>query len=383
MFNNMDFNSNYFLDKNNHFGVQGALMMNEIHGADIYTAAKKLGTDEKNILDFSSNINPLGIPDSVKKACINSIVHSNKYPDINSRELIMSISTAENVPEGWIFPSNGAAEAIYRIVFFLKPKKGLVTAPAFSEYESALKAAGSEVNCYNLKCDNDFKIQDDILNHIDSETNIVFLCNPNNPTGQLTNISTIEKVVKILKQNNAFLVIDECFLDFVEDKELYSVVKLLKNYDNLIVLKAFTKIYAIPGIRLGYCISSNKSIIEGLKASGPPWNVSNIAQSAGIEALKEKDYVKKTIEYINEQRKYLLDELNMLNIKVFNSYANYILFKILDEIDLKEEILKKGILVRSCSNYNNLDKSYYRIAVKNKEENKLLIKALKEIIGKK
>lgn len=356
-------------------------MINESHGADIYSAAEKLGIDENNIIDFSSNINPLGIPDSVKNAAINSIAHSNIYPDIYSRELIRSISKSENVPENWIFPSNGAAEAIFRIAFYLKPRIGLVTAPAFSEYENSLKAAGSKVDYYNLIEECDFKIQDDILDFIDSEIDIVFLCNPNNPTGQLTDKETIERIIKHCKQAGTIVVIDECFLDFVENKDVYSAVNLLDTYDNLIVLKAFTKIYAIPGIRLGYCMSSNKQLIEGLKISGPPWNVSTVAQKSGIAALIEKDYVIKTVKYISEQRKYLVKELNDLDIKTYDSSANYILLKIYDDLNLKEEMLKKGILIRSCSNYKNLDSSFYRIAVKSKDENIQFIKAFKEIKG--
>jgi L-threonine-O-3-phosphate decarboxylase len=356
-------------------------MINEAHGADIYTAAEKLGTDKDKIIDFSSNINPLGMPEAVKEAAINSISHSDKYPDINSRELTRSISMAENVPENWVFTSNGAAESIFRIVYYLKPKKGLVTAPAFSEYENALKSAGAQAVYYNLEEEHDFKIKDDILNRINTETEIVFICNPNNPTGQLTNKEISEKIISRCRQAGAFAVIDECFLDFSENKEKYSVVNLLEKYDNLIVLKAFTKIYAIPGIRLGYCMASNEKLIEGLKLSGPPWNVSAIAQSAGVAALNEKEYAVKTVEYINKQRKYLIEELNKLNIMTYNSHANYILFKIHANIDLKEEMLKKGILIRSCSNYMNLDNSYYRIAVKTDEENRLLINALKEIKG--
>lgn len=358
-------------------------MINETHGADIYTASEKSGTDKDKIIDFSSNINPLGMPDSVKEAAINSISHSGRYPDINSRELTRGISKEEDVHENWIFASNGAAEAIFRIAYYLRPEKALVTAPAFSEYESALKSAGAQVTYYNLEEENDFKIRDDILNCINPEIEIVFICNPNNPTGQLINSGTAEKIIMHCKKAGAFVVVDECFLDFVENKEEYSVVKLMEKYDNLIVLKAFTKIYAIPGIRLGYCMSSNKKLIEGLKASGPPWNVSAVAQSAGVAALEEREYVVRTVVYIKEQRKYLVEELNKLNVKTYDSYANYILFKIHDNIDLKEEMLKKGILIRSCSNYKNLGSDYYRIAVKTAEENKLFIEALKEIKGRK
>lgn len=357
-------------------------MFSDTHGADIYSAAEKSGINKDEIIDFSSNINPLGIPERVKKSAIDSIENAIKYPDIYSRELIKSISVAENVPEGWIFAGNGAADAIYRITFYIKPKRGIVTSPAFSEYENSLTAVGSIIEYYNLIEENDYKIQDDFIDYINSETELVFLCNPNNPTGQITNKGLIEKIIVRCKKFGTFVVIDECFLDFVENKEEYSAVNLLEKYNNLIILKAFTKIYAIPGIRLGYCMSSNKNVIEGLKVIGPPWNVSNIAQAAGIAALKEKAYVNETVGYIKLQREYLIHELNKLDIKIYESYANYMLFKIHDEINLKEELVKKGILIRSCSNYRGLGKSFYRIAVKSAEENKLLINAIKELKGK-
>ncbi len=359
-------------------------MSTDIHGADIYTASEKAGIGKDNILDFSSNINPLGIPDSVKDAAINSIGQSSRYPDINSRELKKSISVFENIPENWIFPSNGAAEAIFRITFFLRPSRGLVTAPAFSEYENAMVAAGADVDYYCLKEENDFKIQDDLFNKIQEGIDIIFLCNPNNPTGQLIERATMEKIICACKEKGIFVVIDECFLDFSAHKELYSMTGLLHKYDNLIILKAFTKIYAIPGMRLGYCMSSNERVIEGLNVCGPPWNVSSIAQAAGTAALSEVGYVEKTVEYVSAQRRYLFDELNAIGVKTYSSNANYILFSITDtfgDIDLKEELLKRGILIRSCSNYKGLDSSYYRIAVKTYEENKLLIMELREIAG--
>lgn len=349
------------------------------HGADIYTASEKTGLDKKQIIDFSSNINPLGIPESVKTAVINSVNDSDKYPDICSRELIKSISEYENVDERSIFPSNGAAEAIFRIIYGLKPKKGLVTAPAFSEYENALRAFGASVVYYDLKKELDFKILENILCSIKEDVDIVFLCNPNNPTGQLTDKNVIKSIIEHCHKINTTVVIDECFLDFVINKKQYTAIDLTEKYDNLIILKAFTKLFAIPGIRLGYCIASNITTVEKLKVSGPPWNVSNIAQAAGAAALKEANYINKSINYVKAQRNYLVYELNKLNIKTYTSHANYILLNIREKVDLQSELLKKGILIRSCSNYNNLDEHFYRIAVKSDRENKLLIKSLKEI----
>lgn len=349
------------------------------HGADIYTASKNTKIDEADIIDFSSNINPLGLPKSVGKSIVDSIKHADKYPDIHSRKLISSLSCHEEVSEDWIFCSNGAAEAIYRITLYLKPKSALLTAPTFGEYEQALKTVGTNIKYYNLREKNKFKITEDILLSITHDIDIIFICNPNNPTGQITSNILLEKIINYCKNTNTVVVIDECFIDFVKNNEKYSVKKLLNKYDNLIILKAFTKIYAMAGIRLGYCLSSNKELIHSLKAYGPPWNISTIAQYAGVEALKEKEYLKETVKYIEEQRNYLVEELNKLYIKTFEGYANYIFFKFTENIYLYEELLKRGILIRPCSNYKNLNSEYFRIAVKSEEDNKILINKIQEI----
>lgn len=358
-------------------------MNSESHGADIYGASEIFGINEDDIIDFSSNINPLGIPENVQEAIIRSVKYSNRYPDINSRELIKGLSNYEKVPENWIFCSNGAAEAIFRIALSIIPQNALLTSPTFSEYEQSLKTVGTDIKYFALEEENDFKLTDNIINSIKIDTDIVFICNPNNPTGQIADKILLEKIISHCKLMNTTIVIDECFMDFVEDKEKYSTIDLMEKYNNLIVLRAFTKIYAIPGIRLGYCMSSNTNTISFIKKSGPPWNVSTIAQAAGVASLKETDYVTKSVLYVKKQRQYVTDEMNKLNIKLYESYANYIFFKLTDDLNLYEELLKRGILIRNCSNYRNLDDSFYRIAVKSEFENKILIENLKEIIGNK
>ncbi|MFA9422586.1 MAG: threonine-phosphate decarboxylase CobD [Sedimentibacter sp.] len=358
-------------------------MNNGGHGADIYGASKIFGINEDEIIDFSSNINPFGIPDSVQEAIIRSIKYSNRYPDINSRELVKELSQYEGIPESWIFCSNGAAEAIFRIALSLTPGNAILLEPTFSEYEQALKTVETDIKYFALDEKNGFKLTQDITNCINIDTDIVFICNPNNPTGQISDKILLEKIILHCKLMNTTVVVDECFMDFVANKEKYSVVDLVEKYDNLIVLKAFTKIYAIPGVRLGYCMSSKANFISSLKKSGPPWNVSTMAQAAGVASLKEIEYVTNSVQYVKKQRLYLMDEMKKLNIKIYDSFANYIFLKLINKIDLYDELLKKGILVRSCSNYRNLDDSYYRIAVKSESENKILIENLKKIIGTK
>jgi L-threonine-O-3-phosphate decarboxylase len=350
------------------------------HGADIYTTAKKLGLDESSIIDFSSNINPLGIPQGIKDAYYNSLELCEKYPDQYYRKLIDAISKNEKVSRNYIFPSNGASEAIFRIVQAIKPKEALLTSPTFGEYEEALKSANSNINYYTLEKDSTFELGEDFLDNINEKIDIVFLCNPNNPTGILVNRNLLESILDKCLNSNTYLVLDESFMDFLYNSEYYSLVNKINSYKNLIILKSFTKIFAMPGIRLGYCISSDKKLISNLKRNGPPWNISTTAEKCGIAALKEKKYIVDSIEYIEYQRKYLTDELKKLGLIVYPSKTNYILFKLEQRIDLKESLEKERILIRSCSNYKGLDENFYRIAVKKEEDNKLLIGKLKGVL---
>lgn len=355
-------------------------MKSYTHGGDIYTTAIELDINENAIIDFSSNINPYGLSEGVKESIIQSLEHADRYPDFNCRELSEAISVYENVSKDAIFCSNGSIEAIYRIINFLKPKNALVLAPTFSEYEHALEAIGCKINYYYLKEENDFILDEDIIDSINQDTSIVFICNPNNPTAQLTDKKVIEKILSHCEKTDTIVVIDECFMDFVSDKHEYSAKKLLGIYNNLIILKAFTKTFALAGIRLGYCISSNIKINDGIREIGPIWNVSTIAQAAGIAAVQETEYLKESLQFIEEQRGYMIERLDMMGLKVYPSNTNYIFFKCMQDIDLKHELLQYGILIRDCSDYEGLGAGYYRIAVKRDEDNKLLLRALKNIL---
>lgn len=355
-------------------------MKSYTHGADIYTTAIELDINENAIIDFSSNINPYGLAEGVKNSIVESLEYADRYPDFNCRALSEAISEYENVQKDNIFCSNGSIEAIFRIVNFLKPKNALIIAPTFSEYEHALEAIGCKINYYYLKEENDFVLDEDIIDYIDQETNIVFICNPNNPTAQLTEKKVIEKILSHCEKMDTNVVIDECFMDFVSDKQEYSAKNLLGIYNNLIILKAFTKIFAMAGIRLGYCMSSNIKIMDGIREIGPTWNVSTVAQAAGIAAVQETEYLNESLQFIEEQRGYIAERLDMMDLKVYPSSTNYIFFKCKQDIDLKHELLQYGILIRDCSDYEGLGAGYYRIAVKRDEDNKLLIRALKNIL---
>lgn len=354
-----------------------------IHGGDIYSARERLSRLENppKILDFSANINPLGLPDGVKQAIRDSVDTFDIYPDPLCRELVSGLSSHEGVPKEWILCGNGAADLIYRTVYAVRPKKAMVLAPTFAEYEEALNAVCCEVVHYELHEKDGFQIREGLLDALDEELDMLFLCNPNNPTGQMVTKEFLLKAVRRCKPLGILLFVDECFNEFLEEPEAYTAKEFLKIFDNLMILKAFTKIYAMAGIRLGHCISANTTLLRRIREAGQPWSVSAPAQAAGIRAMEEKRYLDETKELIRKERDYLVPRLKELGIKVIAANANYIFVKDSRRAarPLHEMLFDRGILIRNCDNYNGLGPGYYRICVKKHEENVKLIEAIKEM----
>lgn len=341
------------------------------HGGDIYF--------DKDLLDFSVNINPLGMPETVKTAAKNSIDDCIHYPDVLCRELKAKTAKFENVPESYIIFGNGAADIIYRLVHTKRPRKALLTTPAFSEYEQALGSVDCAVSHHKLLESECFTINECILFQLSQHVDICFLCNPNNPTGQTISKRLLLQIADCCHKNNILLVIDECFIDFAPNSEHASMKSHLEEYPNIFILKAFTKAYAMPGLRLGYGLCANADLIAKISEFSQPWSVSIPAQQAGIAALEEHKYIERARLLVSEQRDFLESELTKLSIKVYKSSANFILFYSHNRL-LQEELLKHKILIRKCGNFDGLDDHYYRIAVKTHEENLQLLRAMIEIL---
>lgn len=336
------------------------------HGGDVY--------NNKDIIDFSTNINLMGMPEGVIKGAYEGVDLSQNYPDSYCLELREAISEYEDVKVEEIICGNGAADLIFSLAFSRKPKKALVLAPTFYEYEKALRASGCQIEYFYLSEKNGFILEENFMNSLE-DIDMVFLCNPNNPTGELIKKEFIYRIIKRCAEKNIFLVVDECFMYFVENQSEYSAKEFAKEYRNLFILKAFTKIYAMPGLRLGYGICSNKEVLEKMYEISQPWSISIPAQRAGINALKETEYVENSLKVLKEEKEYLINELLKKEFKIYGSNANYIFFKV-NSSDFFEECLKKGFLIRDCSNYEGLEKGYYRIAVKKHEENTKFIESI-------
>ena len=340
------------------------------HGGDIYTYG--------DLLDFSVNINPLGISEHVAEAAKQSIEKAEAYPDCQCRKLRKKLARRQGLPETYYVFGNGAAEIFYTLVLAEKPEKALLPVPAFSEYERALNTVGCRINYYGTEKEKGFCIDETFLNALNEETDIVFLCSPGNPAGAVTDRKLLLKAAQLCEKFQIRLVVDECFGGLLEEQEEHSVIKETVRYPHLIVVRAFTKTFAMPGLRLGYGVTSDTGLTEKMEQMRQPWSVSIPAQEAGIAALDEEARVREAAGLIAEERRFLEEQLERLGIETISSEANYILMY--SEKDLFHELKKDKILIRDCSDYRGLTKGWYRIAVRKRKENQILIRSLEKIV---
>lgn len=342
-------------------------MMKNEHGGDIF--------EREIVYDFSANLNPLGMPESMKNALQKSISEWEKYPDPFCRSLVKKLSERENFPPENIVCGNGAADLIFRIVQTVKPQKAVVCAPSFSEYSKALIQNECEILHYFLSEKSGFALDEKILEMLDESVQMLILCTPNNPTGRTIDSELLRRICEKCEANDIVFLCDECFIDFTENA---AHAEQFMN-PNVVVLKAFTKIYAMAGLRLGYALFGDAELAEKVRRNGQFWSVSAPAQTAGEAALDEKNYLEKTLELAKKEREFLTENLRNFGFKVYPSEANFILFY--TKISLDEMLLSEKILIRNCANFDGLEQGYFRIAVRPHEENSALVSAIERCLN--
>ncbi len=365
--------------------------MTMIHGGDIYRNQVQL--------DFSVNTNPLGMPVSVKKALQEAVEKSGNYPDIRSEGLAKAVAAWGGFREEMLVFGNGASELLLAIVHAERPEKILIPVPSFYGYEKAAKASGGEVIYWNLRKEDSYCLTKDFLEVLREDISMVFLANPNNPVGNLIEPRLLETVAKTCRDKGIILVLDECFIELAGKEKTHSLAGKLEDYPNVIILRAFTKLFAMPGVRLGYLICEKK-LGERIKKHLPEWNLSVFAQEAGAAAAAERGFVEQSSAYIETERQYLTEILEKQGFFVYPGEADFLFFSTCGKNESKKEkntdfwkqdiplydlLLERGILIRDCGNFRSLQKGYYRIAVKSREENKTFAKILQEVLktGKK
>ena len=349
--------------------------MELVHGGDWVGYRAEFGRDA---LDFSANVSPLGLPEGVAAAITAALPTADRYPDPLCRELRGALAAQEGVPAEWILCGNGAADLIFRLALALRPRRALLPAPTFAEYAAALDTVECEVQRFRLDEAEDFAVTDAYIDAVTEKTDLVFLCQPNNPTGQITPPERVARLLQRCAACGAVLAVDECFLDFLPDRDALTAKRLLRDVPDLIILKAFTKLYAMAGVRLGYALSSNAQLLEKMRGAGQPWAVSSLAQAAGLAALKENEYADRVRALIETERPKLAAGLRALGLRVIEGRANYLLFRAPE--DFGEKLRRRGAVVRSCGNYPGLDARWYRTAVRTAAENAELLRIMGEVL---
>ncbi len=379
------------------------------HGGNIYEFAGASGFSERDIIDFSASINPLGLPESVKAAIKRSMRQLCNYPDPDAGRLRSKIAEHLCISTESVVCGNGSTELIYLIARALRPERILIPQPTFSEYERACKVSNKlQVASYKLRHQNNFDIDPDkFIEAMEKMVNsalctlyeplapygscptghrpshrphsafpcMAFLCNPNNPTGRLIRKDDVLKIADAARELKCYLVVDEAFIDFVPGD---SVCRAVEENTHLIVLRSMTKIFAISGLRVGYGVFPS-NILSLINKYKEPWTVNTMAQEAGIAALDDKGYIKKTFSFIKREKRFIENKFKELGIDFLPSAANYYLIRVNNADRLIKSLQSKGIMVRDCSNFNRLGRSYIRAAVKRRGENMRLLRELSNI----
>ncbi len=330
-------------------------------------------------LDFSANVSPLGTPESVRRAAEAALAETERYPDPQCRALRRSLAACHGVPMEWILCGGGAADLIYRLAAARRPQKALVTAPTFSEYENALTLWGCRVSRFPLSAETGFAVTEEILSAITPGLDLLFLCEPNNPTGRTTDRHLLARVLERCAACGTLLAADECFNDLLDDPAAHTLLKSLPQYKNLLILRAFTKSFGMAGLRLGYALSQDVSLLEAMARGGPPWPVSAPAQAAGTAALEDGESLETLRRLIRRERPRLSAGLSALGCRVCPGEANYLLF-FCGAPGLPQRLAERGVLIRDCSNYHGLGPGWYRAAVRTGPENKQFLKIMEEVL---
>lgn len=340
------------------------------HGGDVFSL-------DGGVLDFSINLNPMGMPGCAVEAARRSLLEPPGYPDPDCRGLKRAIARRDGAEEEQILCGNGASDLIDRLVRAVGPKRALLTAPTFSEYEKFLKINGCKVYFHYTNEAEDFRLTRAILPQITPEINMLFLCDPNNPNGKLIDLPLLEEIWARCRRTGTLLVLDQCFLELTTARPERMAGRLDKG--GLVLLRALTKSYAMAGLRVGYCLTNERALLEKMAAEGQPWSVSAPAQAAAAAALTDApEWPRLCLKEVAVQRGRISAALTAAGARVFQSDGNFLLFCWRDGT-LKEKLLKKGVLIRQCGDYHGLSFRYFRVAVRTAQDNDRLIRALEEL----
>lgn len=358
--------------------------LDRVHGGNIYRAALNFGGKPAEYLDFSSNVNPLGSSPRALEAAAAVLADSWRYPDPDCRELKEALAGYFGVPAPWVLPGNGTSELINLLVPALGIRRAVIPVPTFSEYAHGVGTWGGKVDPVRLSPEDGFQIDVGHLIKALPGADALFLCQPNNPTGRVLLYEDLLVLAKKAERAGTFLIIDEAFLDFVPGNEGLTAAGLLPRHGQVVILRSLTKFFGLAGLRLGALLAVPR-ILDKVKAVTPPWNVNVMAQAAGVAAVRDEEYIRKTLRVVAAEREFLVRALGGLpGLRVFEGAANFLLLHVSGTgpraAEITRRLAEKRVLVRNCDNFAGLDDGFIRVAVRLRPQNERLAEALRSVL---
>ena len=358
------------------------------HGSDLELIEKVYGIKKEEIISFSANVNPLGISPLMRRTLTDNIDAVTSYPDREYTDIRRSISSYAGCDMGHVVVGNGSTELISLFIRLIHPECAMIIAPTYFEYERELSLSGCSHIYYNLREDEDFTLDvSDCTKALDEcGADMLIMCNPNNPTSGLVNCDAMRHLLSHCKQKGIYLLVDETYVEFACEDTAASV-PLVYDFDNLIILRGTSKFFACPGLRLGYGISSNASLLSRLKVLQDPWSLNVLAAVAGTVMFKDHDYIENTRDLIDSERKRIYKILNdMGTIKVYPPHANFIMFKLSDDAasakELFETAIHEKLMIRDCSDFEALNGAFIRFCFMSPSDNDRLLSVISEFVSK-
>lgn len=356
------------------------------HGSDLEKVEAVYGIPKEKITSFSANVNPLGISGRLRNELASHIDCITSYPDREYTALREAIAAYCGTDKDYVLVGNGSTELISLLMETRKPKRALILGPTYSEYEREAGIAGGSCSYYPLREDQDFVLDTDAFcASLTDETDLLVICNPNNPTSSFIPRREMRKILDTCLAHGIFTMVDETYAEFADESSQVSAIPLCSSYDNLIVLRGTSKFFAAPGLRLGYAVSGNADVRAEIKSRQNPWSVNSLADAAGRIMFSDSGYIAKTKTLISGERSRLIEELHTWrDVKVYPAQANFLLFKILRQgvtaYDIFDSCIRQGFMIRNCASFPFLDESFIRFCFMMPEDNTRLLQMFRKCL---
>ena len=356
------------------------------HGSDLEKIEAIYHIKKEDIVSFSANVNPLGISPRIRRELADHLDVISRYPDREYTALRCAMAVYAGTEPDHILVGNGATELISLFIQNLQPKKALILGPTYSEYERAITLAGGQTSCYPLQEEQNFQMDvRDLCSRLSEDLDLLVLCNPNNPTGTAVNRQSLREIFSVCKGLGITVLVDETYVEFTPQEAEISAVPLTGEFKNLIILRGTSKFFAAPGLRLGYAITGDTSLLTKAESRKDPWGINSIAELAGQLMFSDTEYIRQTRQLIFGERTRLYEELSTWDsIKLYPTMGNYQLVRILKEgvtsRQVFEHCIRQGLMIRDCSNFPTLDDRYFRFCFMLPQDNDRLVQALREIL---